>query len=309
MSASRIALEQLLRAGALTTAKRGSLLSGTSARLTRASELAPPARSAAPVAGSAANVHAPIERLLGGLPKGKLVELVGRRSSGRHSLALAALASATSAGEPAALVDLGDHLDPEAAGRAGIDLARLLWVRPTRLKSALACAEMLLSAGFPLVVADLGLSPRGARYLPDAAWVRLARAAQAQGACLLVVTPWRMTGIAAEAVLGTNVARPAWLGSGKSPRLLEGISSRVSLDKFGRETPGTSVPLSLRVGQAPPPDSRGALSLSLSLTSAPEPASSLTPVPPVSPRAPGERAAGSPERAVSALLVPIRDSA
>ncbi len=288
MSASRIALEELLQAGALTTAKRGSLLSGTSARLTRASELAPPARSAAPLPGSAANAHAPIERLLGGLPKGKLIELVGRRSSGRHSLALAALASATSAGESAALVDLGDHLDPEAAERAGIDLARLLWVRPTRLKSALACAEMLLATGFPLVVADLGLSPRGARYLPDAAWVRLARAAQAQGACLLVVTPWRMTGIAAEAVLGTNVARPEWLGagSGKSPRLLEGISSRVSLDKFGRETPGTSVPLSLRVGQAPPADSRA-----LSAGTLMSPVSSAR------------------DRPASALLAPIRDSA
>ncbi|MEP6802260.1 MAG: hypothetical protein ABJC07_10005 [Acidobacteriota bacterium] len=297
MSASRIALEQLLEAGALTTTKSGSLLTGTSARLTRASELAPPARSAPPLPGSPANASAPIERLLGGLPKGKLVELVGRRSSGRHSLALAALASATSAGEAAALVDLGDHLDPEAAERAGIDLARLLWVRPTRLKSALACAEMLLSAGFPLVVADLGLSPRGARYLPDAAWMRLARAAQAQGACLLVVTPWRMTGIAAEAVLGTNVARPAWLGSGKSPRLLEGISSRVSLDKFGRETPATSVPLSLRVAEAPLADLRDALS----------------PLRPPSPRAPGERAGvrggtASQERALSTLL-PIRDSA
>ncbi len=308
MSASRTALEQLLESGALQTGKRGSLLTGTSARLTRASELAPPARSSQPLPGSAANAHAPIERLLGGLPKGKLVELVGRRSSGRHSLGLAALASATSAGEAAALVDLGDHLDPEAAERAGVDLARLLWVRPARLKSALSCAEMLLSTGFPLVVADLGLSPRGARYLPDAAWVRLARAAQAQGACLLVVTPWRMTGIAAEAVLGTNVARPAWLGSGKSPRLLDGISSRVTLDKFGRETPGTSVPLALRVGEAPPAESRAALS------STREPASPLSPARLPSPRAPGERpgvrgGTGSPDGAVSALLAPVRDSA
>src|SRR5512143_1726070 len=50
---------------------------------------------------------------LGGLPRGTLVEVVGRRSSGRFALALAALAAATQAGESAALVDLGDQLDPQ----------------------------------------------------------------------------------------------------------------------------------------------------------------------------------------------------
>ena len=252
MGASRTAFEQLLEEGALRGKKTGSLLTGTSARLTRASDLALPARAGLPLAASVSSVHAPLERLLGGFPKGRLVELVGRRSSGRHSLALAALASVTSSGDAAALVDLGDHLDPQAAARAGVDLDRLLWVRPARLKSALASAEMLLATGFPLVVADLGLSPRGARYLPDSAWVRLARAAQAQGASLFLITPWRMTGVAAETVVSADVARPVWLGSGRSPRLLDGISSRVTLDKFGRETPGTSVPVSLRAGEAVP---------------------------------------------------------
>jgi hypothetical protein len=247
MGASQIALEQLLRADALRARKPGSLLAGASARLTRASELTLPARAAAPLSGSAGG---PLERLLGPLPKGRLVELVGRRTSGRHSLALAALASVTSAGEPAGLVDLGDHFDPQAAARAGVELERLLWIRPPRVKSALASAEMLLATGFPLVVADLGLSPRGVKFLPDAAWVRLARAAQAQGARLLVVTPWRMSGIAAEAVVSADVARPVWLGSGKSPRLLDGISSRATLEKFGRETPGTFVSIGLRVSEA-----------------------------------------------------------
>ena len=256
MGASRMALEQLLESGLLSTGKAGSLLSGPSARLTRASDLAAPLRASAPRTGTdaAAHVHDPIERLLsGGLPKGRLVELVGRRSSGRYSLALAELATATSAGEPAAFVDLGDHLDPQAAAAAGVDVDRLLWVRPRRLKQALASAEMLLATGFCLVVADLGLSPRGARYLPDAAWVRLARAAQAQAARLLVVTPWRMSGIAAEAVVTTDVARATWSGAGRSPRLLDGISSRLTLEKFGRETPGTSVPMSLRSAESVPP--------------------------------------------------------
>ncbi|HQR47078.1 MAG TPA: hypothetical protein PK598_13835, partial [Thermoanaerobaculia bacterium] len=84
----------------------------------------------------------PLDRLLsGGLPRGTLVEVTGRRSSGRFSLALSVLAAATGAGEAAALVDLGDHFDPQAAEAFGADLARLLWVRPRTLKEALLSTE------------------------------------------------------------------------------------------------------------------------------------------------------------------------
>jgi len=252
MSASRLALEELLEGGALLAKKPGSLLASPAARLTRARDLAAPVHATAPRPIAPGGTDRALDRLLTGLPKGRLVELVGRRTSGRHSIALDALAAATSSGESAGWVDLGDHLDPQAARAAGVDLDRLLWVRPKRLKQALASAEMLLGTGFPLVIADLGLSPRGARYLPDAAWVRLSRAAQAQGARLLLLTPWRMSGIAAEAVVTTDVARPIWSGTGRSPRLLDGITSRVTLEKFGRETPGSALPIKLRAAEAVP---------------------------------------------------------
>jgi hypothetical protein len=255
MSASRVALDELLERGLLVRRKEGgALLTGLGARLTRASELAPP--SSAPGGSASADAaSSPFGRLFGGLPRGKLIELVGRRSSGRHSLALAALAAATSSGESAAFVDLGDALDPQAAEGEGVELERLLWVRPPRIKAALSSAEMLLATGFPLVVVDLGVSPRGSRWVPDAAWVRLARAAQAAAACLLVVTPWRMSGIAAEAVVTADVARPVWIGEGKSPRVLEGVVSRAHLEKWGRQTPGTNAPVTLRTREAiaPPP--------------------------------------------------------
>src|SRR5687768_3942952 len=100
---------------------------------------------------------APLDRVLcGGLERGKLTELVGRRSSGRFGGCLAALAAVTSCGEAAALVDLGDHLDPQLANAAGVDLPRLLWVRPESVKDAVSAAEMLVATGFPLVVIDLG---------------------------------------------------------------------------------------------------------------------------------------------------------
>jgi len=244
MGASRALTIERLLAEAAASQKESVRLAGPGARLRRASELTRPEANVLPTAVAA------LDRLLpGGLPKGRLIELSGRRSSGRFSLGLAALAAATSSGEAAALVDLGDHLDPEAAERAGVDLRRLLWARPRRAKEALAAAEMLLAAGFPLVVADLGLSPR-TRWVPDAAWVRLARSAAAQGATLLLSTPRRTSGIAAEAVVSAAGARAVWRGSGAAPRLLAGLSSRLTLEKYGRATPGAVGMVSLTAPEA-----------------------------------------------------------
>jgi len=65
----------------------------------------------------------------GGFPRGSLVELCGRGSSGRTSLYLALLAQATVQQQACALVDVSDSLDPISLAAAGVDLARLLWVR------------------------------------------------------------------------------------------------------------------------------------------------------------------------------------
>ena len=71
-----------------------------------------------------------IDALLeGGLPLGAITELVGPPSSGRTTLAQAALAAITSAGKAVAWVDASDTLDPVSAAAAGIDLSRQLWVR------------------------------------------------------------------------------------------------------------------------------------------------------------------------------------
>jgi hypothetical protein len=193
-----------------------------------------------------------LDRLLeGGLVPGHLVELVGRSSSGRFSLVLALLAAATQAGEVAALVDLGDGLDPAGAAAAGIDLPRLLWLRPRRLREALAGAEMLVTTGFPLVVVDLGLPPvpsgragalRGGSVQPF--WLRLARAARSHGAALLVSAPYRASGAAAAEVVATR-SEPLYRGGlrggrGGSPLLLLGLDTRLSLEKARRRPPGAT---------------------------------------------------------------------
>jgi len=75
------------------------------------------------------NVEAVDRGLTGGLPRGQVSEIVGPVSSGRTSLALAALGAATRRGEYAALVDTFDRFDPPTGAAAGIVLERMLWVR------------------------------------------------------------------------------------------------------------------------------------------------------------------------------------
>ncbi len=237
------ALEELLEGRGLVKKAGGlGLLTGLGARLTRASALP---SADAPRDALSTGVPA-LDRLLsGGLPRGGFVELSGRRSCGRFSIGLATLASATSSGETAALVDLGGHLDPQAAEDAGVDLARLLWVRPQKAKDAVASAEMLLATGFPLVVVDLGLAPVRGRFVPDAAWVRLERAARDRGAALLLLAPYRVSGVAAEAVVAADLPRAIWRGAGRAPRLLEGTTSRLTLQKDARARTGIAETLAL----------------------------------------------------------------
>jgi hypothetical protein len=139
-----------------------------------------------------------LDHLLGGgLPRGEMVELVGRGSCGRFAALLATLRAVTGAGEAAALVDQGAQLDPQAAAEIGIDLERLLWLRPQNLGDSLAAAELLVHTGFPLVALDLGLPPVRGRA-PLAAWLRLA---------------WWSP--AADGAIGAAAVRPAcWAGCG-----------------------------------------------------------------------------------------------
>lgn len=193
-----------------------------------------------------------LDRLLdGGLPRGQLVELVGSRTSGRFSTVLAVLAAATSIGEAAALIDLGDGLDPASTEALGADLQRLLWLRPHDIKQALAAAEMVLASGFPLVAMDLGMPPvRGGRGV-EAAWLRLARAARAHNAAFLVSTPYRVSGTAAGVVLKAERARAAWRGEDGAIRLLSGSSARLQLEKKRGQLSGQSEEMRLALGEVP----------------------------------------------------------
>lgn len=184
-----------------------------------------------------ASMLSPLDPLLGGgLQKGKLTEIHGARSSGRFSIVLSVLAAMTSCGESAALVDHGDGLDPQLAEEAGVDLEHLLWVRPRSVKEAVQASELLLATQFPLVVLDLGIRLRG-RRVHDAAWVRLARAAEKSGSALLVSSPFPITSTAAEAVVRSKRSRTHWRGEGRGPVLLAGLESSLSVEKLRRHAP------------------------------------------------------------------------
>jgi hypothetical protein len=169
-----------------------------------------------------------LDQLLGGgLPRGEMVELVGRGSCGRFAALLATLRAVTGAGEAAALVDQGAQLDPQAAAEVGIDLERLLWLRPQNLDDSLAVAELLVHTGFPLVVLDLGLPPVQGRA-PLAAWLRLARNAATHQAVVLVGSPYRLSGCAAGVVVAAGRGRGNWSNGGAFP-LLNGLRAWLHL--------------------------------------------------------------------------------
>lgn len=184
----------------------------------------------------------------GGLRRGKVVELVARRAAGRFSVVMAALASATSIGEAAALIDVSDHFDPQIAEAAGVDLRRLLWIRPKTMKQAVMAAEMIIATGFQLVVLDAGLHPVRGRRAPDAAWVRLARSAEAHGTAMLVSTPYPFTGTVSEAVVRAEQAKVKWKGvSPRSPKVLSGVTMQFTLEKHRHKKPGAAARLDLHV--------------------------------------------------------------
>lgn len=98
----------------------------------------------------------------GGWPLGKVAELLGPRSAGRTTAAVATVAAATARGEVVAWVDVADALDPASLAAAGVGLGRVLWVRPATREEAVRAAELALEAGgFTVVVVDLAAARPG----------------------------------------------------------------------------------------------------------------------------------------------------
>src|SRR4051812_3325797 len=84
---------------------------------------------------------------IGGLPRGRVVEIYGPESSGKTSLALHAVANAQKLGGIAAFIDAEHALDPEYAKALGVDTDALLVSQPDTGEQALEIADMLIRSG------------------------------------------------------------------------------------------------------------------------------------------------------------------
>lgn len=166
----------------------------------------------------------------GGLPRGALTEIVGRPSSGRTTLACVLLRAVTAHRALAACVDLPDAFDPVHAEDAGVDLARLLWIRPRTSREALQATEHVIDAeGFGLVLVDLD-DGRPPRSVPASTWMRLARAAARTRTAMVVLGREAAAGTFAAIRLKLERRVATFTEDGPSPLFL-GVTSVVHLRK------------------------------------------------------------------------------
>ncbi len=194
-----------------------------------------------------------IDVLTGGLPRGCITEICGSASSGRTSVLLAALATATRRQEVCALVDTSDVFDPLSGAAAGVDFEKMLWVRcggknpPQRhrvtekknkkdqdgrqtegpLENALRTTDLLLqSGGFGMIVLDLGdISFKSARRVPLTTWFRFQRAVETTPTILFVIAETPLAQTCASLLLKLSaVSSQLSVASGPSHvQLLDGL--------------------------------------------------------------------------------------
>ena len=92
---------------------------------------------------------------IGGLPRGRVVEIYGPESSGKTTVALHAVANAQKNGGIAAFIDAEHALDPEYAKKLGVDIDSLLVSQPDTGEQALEIADMLIRSGsLDIIVID-----------------------------------------------------------------------------------------------------------------------------------------------------------
>jgi recombination protein RecA len=92
---------------------------------------------------------------VGGLPRGRIIEIYGPESSGKTTLTLHAIANVQKQGGIAAFIDAEHALDPDYAGKLGVNIDELLVSQPDTGEQALEIADMLVRSGsVDLVVID-----------------------------------------------------------------------------------------------------------------------------------------------------------
>ncbi len=146
------------------------------------------------------------------------------------------MAQATAREEVCALVDASGAFDPHSAAAAGVELARVLWVRcGGDAEKALKATDLLVQGGgFGLVAMDLGdIPPRTAGRISLTSWFRLRRAVEDTPTVLLAVEREPHAKTCASVVLALRRKRVEWRG-----RLLRGWEIAVERRKPARSEIG-----------------------------------------------------------------------
>jgi recombination protein RecA len=149
---------------------------------------------------------------MGGIPRGRITEILARPTSGMTTLALKIITKAQAAGDLAIYLDLGQSFDPDYAVRCGVNLAQLRLIRPPTGQAALEIVQTLIihqGAGVLVFdsVAHLLAGDQGTQTL--AAGARQLVAGLAQSACALVfLTPLNLGGAMSVANYPSGLALP-----------------------------------------------------------------------------------------------------
>src|SRR5215467_5572029 len=167
---------------------------------------------------------------------GAITELVGHACSGRTSVFTACLRDVTARGALAAFVDTDHVFDPVGAGRAGVELSRVLWVRcGHRLDRALRAVDLLVRCpGFALVGLDTGdVTPR----MTLAMAYRLKLAVRRTGTALVVVSGHRVVASGATLAFAARRSHVAWTGPRPAPNRLEAIETALEVMRARARVP------------------------------------------------------------------------
>jgi hypothetical protein len=166
----------------------------------------------------------------GGWRRGHLSEIVGLASAGRQSILCGTFAAATMRGEVVALIDTADRFDPASASAAGVDLARMLWVRDHGdALRALKALNLVLQAGhFGVVAFDLAdVSAVAIRQFPYTTWTRLARVIEGTQTAVVLIASERISRSPGGATVSLEPASGArrgdWAGASHRSRFLRAL--------------------------------------------------------------------------------------
>jgi recA bacterial DNA recombination protein len=178
-----------------------------------------------------------------GIPRGALTQIHAPLglSSGKTALLVSLMAQLTRHEQFCALVDAGDCFDPESAEAAGVNLARVLWVRCSMkqrlkpLEQAFKAADILLqNGGFGLIAVDIGnVEEKLVRKIPLTTWFRFARVVERMPAALVFLMTYPAAQSCAGLTLHLSGAETCWASTGKisHARFLSQLRCRVEVGR------------------------------------------------------------------------------